>query len=681
MSNETSDKMKTASDKARDLASKGLAGSRRAFDVAIKKADQADRRMIAWAGIGLAAIILLSVNLIASTALRNWQTDLTEDNLFTISDRTKKVLSKIKEPIDVKLYYTTKLGDEAPQFGNYFRRVRAMLDRYRNLSNGKLNIEFINPLPFSDAEDRAVAAGLRGLRLNRQGDQAYFGLVATNSTDDAEAIPFFTLERDTFLEYDLTKIVHTLANPKKKIIGLVTSLRVQGFRNPMTRQGFPPWLLLKQIREFYDIRTLSTDEEKIDDDIDTLLIIAPNNLTAKGAYAIDQFALRGGRILAFVDPVPEIGKATSVGQKLGDGSEFTKLLNTWGVTYDPKKVALDIANARQVQISAGRRPVVTEYVAWLSITKKSLDPKDALVSDINNLYIATPGYIAAVKGAKTKFQPIIQTSKNASTAPASKFVGTPDALGLLRSYTPRTTPLTLAARVSGEISSAFPDGKPKPKKTDDKKNDNKDKAAAEPVKDKEQKKSSTPKHLKSGKLNAILVADTDMLHDRFWVSVRNFLGQRIQIPTSQNMTFLMNALENLSGGEALSGLRGRGVKDRPFERVNQIRRNAERRFRTKEQLLVKKLRETEQKLAGLEKRGAGGKKVILSEKDRETIEKFRREMLGIRRELRRVKLSMRQDIDSLDTFLKFTNIAAVPLLIGFGGLAIGVLRRRRRSTT
>ncbi|MFM1816440.1 MAG: hypothetical protein RLZ98_3135, partial [Pseudomonadota bacterium] len=186
-------------------------------------------------------------------------------------------------------------------------------------------------------------------------------------------------------------------------------------------------------------------------------------------------------------------------------------------------------------------------------------------------------------------------------------------------------------------------------------------------------------HVKTGKINAIIVTDSDMLHDRFWVDVSNFLGQEIQIPNAHNVSFMMNALQNLSGGEALTGLRGRGVKDRPFAYVNNIRREAEQNFRQKEEDLVQKLKETEEKLAGLEKKSAGGQ-VILSEKDKETIEKFRVEMLSIRRELRNVKLAMRQDIDSLDAWLKFANIGAVPLLIGAGALAMGLFRRRRRKT-
>lgn len=655
-------------------SSAGTGPIQQAIDAAAKRAEKAGKRTLGWAAIALGAVILFSVNLIAGTAMRNWEADVTEDGLYTITDRTTKVLSRIEEPVDVKLYFTTALGEQAPQFASYFRRVRALLERYRDLSGGKMTLEFINPLPFSDAEDRAVAAGLKGVRLNAQGDQAYFGLVATNSTDDVEAIPFFTVEREPFLEYDLTKIVHTLANPKKKVIGLVSSISIQGIQNPMTRQGLPPWMVMKQIGEFYEVRNLSDDPEYIDEDIDTLLLIAPNNLSARGAYAIDQFALRGGRILAFVDPVPEIGKATAMGKPVGDGAEFTKLLNTWGVIYDPKKVAVDIGNARRVQVASNNRPVITDYVAWLSLNKLALDQGDALSGGVEQLNIATPGFIDHVKDAKTTFTPIIRTSNQASTADASRFEERPDALGLLRDYKPGTKPLVLAARVAGEIATAFPSGEPKvePRKK------TQEELELEALQQKEKRPPAKP--LKSGRLNAIIVTDSDMLHDRFWVDVNNFLGQQIQIPNSHNITFLMNALENLSGGEALAGLRGRGVKERPFEYVNNIRREAERNFREKEETLVKSLKATEEKLAGLEKKSAGGQ-VILSEKDKETIEQFRVEMLGIRRELRKVKLDMRKDIDSLDGWLKFANIGFIPLLIGAGALAMGMVRRRRRQST
>lgn len=672
MSNVT-DNLKSTADTARRLVGQGAQSSARAFDAAVLQAAKMNKRTLGWIGIALAAVTLLSVNLIAGTAFRSWQTDVTEDSLYTITDRTKRVLSRIEEPLDIKVYYTTSLGDQAPQISSYFRRIRALLERYRDLSGGRIKLEFINPLPFSDAEDRAVVAGLRGVRMNNQGDQAYFGLVATNSTDDVEAVPFFSVDREQFLEYDLTKIVHTLANPKKKVIGLITSLTMQGMQNPMTRQGLPPWMVLKQIAEFYEVRSLGTNPESIDTDIDTLLIVAPNNLTARGAYAVDQFALRGGRILAFVDPVPEVGKMLSMGKKLGDGSNFTKLLNTWGVIYDPQKVAIDIDNARRVQVSADNRPVITEYVAWLTLNKSALDADDPLSGSVEQLNLATPGFIDHVKGAATSFVPILKTSANASTADASKFEDRPDALGLLRAYKPGAKPLVLAARVTGPIKTAFPNGQPKEDPADKEKN------AEEEAMELPKEPKPPAKPMSEGKLNAIVITDSDMLHDRFWVDVSNFLGQQIQIPNSHNVTLLLNALENLSGGEALAGLGARGVKDRPFEYVNNIRRSAEREFREKEETLVAKLKATEAKLADLEKKSAGGQ-VILSEKDKETIEQFRVEMLTTRRELRKVKHDMRKDIDNLDTWLQFANIGAIPLLIGAGAVGMGLLRRRRRKS-
>ena len=291
---------------------------------------QINRSTLAWTGLAFAAVILLSVNVISSSLLKNLKADLTEKSLFTISDGTKDILKKIDEPIDVKVYYSKALGERAPTYGKYFERVKALLEQYRGISDGKLQLTFLEPEPFTDAEDRAVASGLNGVRLNEEGDTGYFGLVATNSTDNKKTIPFFSPERESFLEYDLSKLLHNLANPDKPIIGLIAGLPVNGDYSPRG-QYVQPWIVMEQIREFFDVKNLKQDIEKVPDNIDTLMIIQPEKLTKQAAYAIDQFALGGGKVMAFVDPVAEYQRATNPGLEGVDATdEFSKLLKTWG---------------------------------------------------------------------------------------------------------------------------------------------------------------------------------------------------------------------------------------------------------------------------------------------------------------------------------------------------------------
>ena len=679
--------------KATEAARRMQEQSKRAFDKGVDISSRMSSRTLAWWGIAMAGVLLLTTNLLVGTWLRNWRADLTEDGLYSISQSTRKVLSSIDEPITMQVYYTKALGEQAPAYGAHFQRVRTLLERYRDLSGGKLRLTFINPQAFSDAEDRAVGSGLKGIRLNSEGDMAYFGLVATNTTDNVERVEFFAPERERFLEYDLTKLVNALSNPKKKVVGLISGLPLEGGPpTQMTRgQPQPPWAILGQIKEFFELKSLQQDVKEIPSDIDTLMLVQPSAMTPETALAIDQFALKGGRVLAFIDPVPEIARVFSMGRDTPKATELEKLLNGWGITIDTSKVAADIAQARRVQFGGGQgqQPSVTEYVVWLALDKRALDANDSIVATVESINAASMGSLGIAEKSSLKMQPILQTTERGTLVDADKVSMRPDPLGLLRGYQPGGKRLVLAGRFNGDAPTAFPNGIEPPKaetKDEDKKDGDAAKAEGdkkEPEKNEAEKKAEekpaqpkgTPPPIKTGKLNVIVVADTDLLHDQFWLDERDFLGQKIQIPLAHNAVLVVNALENLTGGEALRDLRGRGVKARPFTVVDEIKRDAEKQYREKEQELQNKLKETEQKLQGIQQKGEGGN-IILTDKDRETIEKFRSEMLSTRRELRDVKLALNQDIDRLGATLKFVNIAAVPLLIGLGAIGLAIMRRR-----
>jgi len=638
------------------------------WDRAASASTSIGRSGLAWGALALAVVILLSLNLIASIGLRNWQADLTEGRLFTISDGTRQILRSIDEPIAVRVYFSKKLGQVAPSQAQYFERVRTLLERYRDISGGKLQISFLDPEPFSDAEDRAVAAGLRGANLNREGELGYFGLVATNSTDNQETIPYFSADRAAFLEYDVTKLVNALANPKKRVVGVISGLPINGGASPMSRQPMPPWLIMGQLNEFFDVRMLDQTLSTVPKDVDALMIVQPIGLTPKAAYAIDQYVLGGGKALVFVDPVPEASMMATLGQDSGGLKQLGKLLKSWGVGFDKSKVAADIAHARRVQFGRGRGPV-TDYVAWLELDKRNIDASDVLSAGIETLNLASAGSLTRIDGAGTSVTPLLHTSAQAMQVEASKAGPGADPVALLRNYKSQDKALMLAARISGEAQSAFPDGPPKAETAKDDKS-SKDDAA------KDQTKSKGP-HLASGKVNAIVIADTDLMADKFWVDRRELLGQQVIIPTAHNSALVVGALENLSGSDALIALRARGVSDRPFTLFEDLRRDAERQYREKEQALTEKLAKLQQELTQLESSTGGA--VLLSEEERSAADKFRAEMLATRRELRNVKLALRRDIDRLDGWLKFTNIALVPMMIGFGGLGWSLWRVRKKK--
>src|SRR5215470_80422 len=668
-----------------------LASVRAGFDRLTAYVAGLPRHTLAWIGLALAAVILLAANLFAATAFRTVKADLTEQRLFTISDGTRSVLRTIDEPISLRLYFSKRLGEAAPSYARYFERVRSLLEQYRDISRGQLEVAVFDPEPFSDAEDRAVAAGLRGIRLNTEGETGYFGLTGNNSTDNDASIAFFSNDREPFLEYDVTKLIYTLANPKKRVVGLMTGLPLDGGMPPMAMMGMgggrplPPQMVMEQIREFFDVKTINQDAKEIPADVDVLMIAQPDKLTPEAALAVDQFVLGGGKALVFVDPVAELGRMGPMG--MGPGAptaEFVKILKAWGVDFDASKTAGDIASARRVQFGGGARPVVTEYVSWLTLDRSRIDENDVLSGGIERINLSTPGFLSKAEGAKTQVSPILLTSDRAMQIPADKFAGMPDPVGLLRSYKPEGKPLMLAARITGEANTAFPDGvakaaadkdAPAAPAADGKTAEAKAEAKSEP---KAEAAATVKPGRSNGRINVIVVADTDLLSDQFWVDTREFLGQQVAIPNASNAALVVNALDNLSGSDSLIGLRARGVEERPFKLVNELRRDAEQRYREKEQLLTNKLKDVQGQLAKLESAGEGGA-TLLTESEKQTVEKFRSDMLSIRRELREVKRALREDIDRLDGWLKFANIALVPLLIGVGGIGWATLNRRRRD--
>ncbi len=613
------------------------------------------RRLTALA-LAFAAIVLVAVNMLSGTVLRGWRADLTASKLFTITEPTRQVLAGLDEPVTVKLYYSKVLGDQAPQYAAHAERVRGLLRLYSDLAKGKLNVEVIDPEPFSDTEDRAVAAGLSAIPIDSAGRTAYLGIVGTNSTDDQETIAFLTLEREDFIEYDLTKLIHKLGDPAQKTIGLVTSLGIAGGFDPQRGQR-PAWMVHQQLSELFKIEVINPAAGPVPDNIDVLMLAAPAPLDDAAAYAIDQFALSGKPVVAFIDPFAETHPQQL--PLLEETDKLHALLNSWGAKIEAGKIVGDAKHARQVQFDANGTPQVASYLPWLNLDKPALDQGNALFSSIEHLVMASAGSLEPVEGAGPTFAPLILTSPEAMLIDANE-MRIPDPLRLLNAYKPGGRSLVLAARLTGPARTAFPGGAPKPEKDGE----------AEPA--------ELPDPLKQGDINVVVVADADMLFDSFWAQSREILGQRFIVPRAHNVDFLMNTLENVTGGAALSGLRGRGVAERPFTMVRDIRRAAETKFRQREQELNAKLEETQKKLTEIQSRAEGGN-VILSEDDKQAILGFRKEIVSVRKDLREVQRALRADIETLGFWVKAINIAGIPALIGLAAGGIALSRRRRRK--
>jgi ABC-type uncharacterized transport system involved in gliding motility auxiliary subunit len=649
------------------------------------------RRSAAALALLCAVALFVGINVIADRTLRTERIDLTDQKLFTLASGSKSTLGKIDEPVTIRFYFSKRLGDEIPTYALYAQRVREMLQEYTALARGKIKLEEYNPVPYSDIEDRAVAFGLQGVPIDQGGEQVYFGLAATNSTDDQQVIPFFQPERERFLEYDLTKLVRSLAVPKKTVVGLITSLPLEGDMMAMM-QGAPtqPMAVLDQLRQLYDVRTMGGDIEKIDKDVDVLWIAHPQNMSEKTQFAVDQFVLRGGKALVFVDPHAE-AMAARPSRFNPPGapadSNLDKLFKAWGVEMLPKTIAGDAATARRVNAGTSMRVQPASYLAWMSLKKQNLNNDDPITAPLSSINIGSAGILQPVEGAKTKFEPLISTTPGASgKIPVEKVQGPiPDIQGILRDFKRDLQPYVVAARITGDAETAFPDGPPKPPakegeaKKDEAKPDDKS-AEAKPEEKKAEEAKPAEDFLKKSAqpINVIVVSDTDMLDDRFWVQSQDFFGQRVIVPTANNGDFVANAVEALAGGNDLISLRSRGTGARPFEVVDNIQKAAADRYSEQERDLQEKLKATQAKIKDLRQKDQSGGIVLTSDQTK-ALEDFQADMLSTRQQLRSVQLALRQDIDRLKWRLEFFNIALVPILVGLVAVALGIVRLQRRK--
>ena len=642
----------------------------------------ASRRAVAVATLICIALMLVSVNIIAARFFL-WRLDLTGDHLYTLSRGTLTTLAKIDEPVTLRFYFSNRLGDEVPSYGVYAQRVRELLDQYVAAAHGKIRLEVYNPLPFSDVEDRAVAYGLQGVPLDAGGEQVYFGLAATNSTDDQQVIAFFQPERERFLEYDLTKLVHSLAFPKKTDVGLISSLPLEGDMMAMMR-GRPaePMAIMEQLQQLDTVKPLAANIDAVPPDIDVLMLVHPQNLSDKTLFAIDQFVLKGGKALVFVDPYSEFQAAhPSQFHQPGSpsSSNLERLFKSWGFEMPANIVAGDRRDAQRVAIPGPRgasRPL--DYIAWLNLKTGNLNRQDMITADLSHINMASSGIIEPVEGAKTKIEPLITTSPDSMKISAEKLAGLPDVEGLLADFKPDNKRYILAAHVTGMVDSAFPDGPPKPPEAA--KPEAKE-GAKQPAKPAETPSASEPEALKQSAqpINIVVVADTDLLDDKFWLQKQDFFGQRVMIPTANNGDFVANAIEVLAGGEDLIGLRTRGTSARPFEVVEQIQSEAQARYSAEERSLQAKLKDTQAKLASLTGKDQSNAPTTLSAEQTKAIGEFRADMLQTRRQLRDVQAALRSNIGRLKAGLEFFDIALIPIIVAAVAIILGVVRLRRRS--
>jgi ABC-type uncharacterized transport system involved in gliding motility auxiliary subunit len=621
--------------------------------------------------VGVVAVfaLLVGVNLLAEYRLAQSKLDLTQQRLYTLAPGTRKILGDLKDPITLRFYYSRTLGSRIPMYGAYADRISEMLREYASASGGKIRLEFYDPEPFSPTEDRAVAYGLQGVPIDQSGEQVYFGLAGSNLLDDERTIAFFQPERERFLEFDLTRLVYELSSPKRPLIGVMSSLPLDGDPRMMmmtqNRAAGQPWVASMQLRQAFGIRQVPLDAQVIDPEIQVLLVAHAQNLSDNTLYAIDQFVMRGGRLMAMVDPHSEAQGAVAdpqTGQPPRDtASTLAKLFDAWGIGFDNTQIVGDLKGAWRVRGSPTDRAQVVDYVAWYNI-RDGLNTNDPATVELSQVTVASAGSLSKKDGANIEFTPLLTSSELSGPVALDKVKMMPDPGRILGEFRPDGQRRVIAARVRGELSSAFA-------------------TPPAPLPD-AREKVTLPEHRAKtdGTANMVVVADTDILADRYWVRVQEFFGQQEATPFSDNGAFVANLVGTLAGGDALIGLRSRGTSLRPFELVEDMNRSAEARFRATEQELSKHLDETQKKLAELRTgRGSQSQNAVISEQQRETIDALRRDIADTRGKLRNVQLELRRDIRSLETQLRLFNIVLVPAVLAVLAILLGLARRQRRA--
>lgn len=619
-------------------------------------------KIVSGTSLILAAVLLLAVNILSSLLFKGAQLDLTENQLYTLSDGTENILSGLEENISLKLYFSKKLAVDIPQVSRYANRVRDLLENYADISKGKIDLQILDPEPFSEEEDQAVQYQLQGVPVDTAGSLLYFGLVGTNETDKQEIIAFFQEDKEQSLEYDLTRLIHQLAHPKKKLVGLMSSLPIDAPVNPMNPVN-QSWMISDVIRKSFNMTPVAAEIDQIPENIDILMIVHPKGLSDKTLYAIDQFVLAGGRVLAFVDAYAEADMpATDPQNPLAAmtaprNSDLKKLMDQWGVQLVNGKFAGDIESATRVTVNNAGRPQSIQYIAWLTLTPEYMSQDDFVTQGLKQINLASAGILKTNAAPGITITPLLQTSAKAMAVDLQSIQFGPNPANLLNNYQAGSEKLMLAARINGKANSAFPDG-----------------LAGSPG----------PNHLAASKqdINVIIVADSDFLSDKFWVNVQNFFGRRIAMPRSGNGNFVVNSLENLGGSNDLISLRSRGKSSRPFTRVQELKAEAEKRFLDKEKALRSRLQETEQKINQLQNQKEGANSLILSPEQQQEIQSFREQQVKTRKELRSVQHELRSSIESLGSTLKFINIGLIPALIILLAVSITFYRyRKQRANT
>jgi len=623
------------------------------------------------AGVVVMAVILIALNFIAGTLRK--RVDLTEEKAYTLSAGTRAILTHLDSPVTIRFYCTQSESatPETVYLKGYARKVEDLLTEYKQVAGGKLKVEKYDPQPDSDAEDSARLDGLEPQALPGV-DRFYLGL-AVKCLDQVQSIPFLAPNRERLLEYDLTRAIARVENPEKPTIGLMSPLPVFGMpSNPMMQQmgqqGSQPWSIVTELKNDFTVKRVGMDVDQIDDDIKLLLVIAPKDISDKAQYAIDQFIMRGGKLIAFLDAqcVADNRQQNQMMMNMGGGgSSLDKLLKAWGIQFDTGKVVADLKYMMQLR---GRGGGPQEAPAWLGLTADSINRDDVATSQIDNIWLPLSGAFTGTPVAGLKETVLLSSSKDSQLVDA--MLANLSGESIMKEFKPSGVNYALAVRLTGKFKTAFPDGPPQ---------DQKDEKAEDGKKDESKKDSDSLKETK-GDTTVVLFGDADMLYDPFTMRRIESPFGTLQMAMNANLNLTQNLIEQMTGDNNLIAVRSRATLNRPFTRVKEMEAAANLRFQSEIKRLEDSAAEAQRKINELQaQKKDKDQRFILSPEQRTELENLRKTEADTNKRLRQVKKDLKREVVSMQTRIKWINILAVPLAVTATGIVIAIVNRRKTS--
>src|SRR5258706_302225 len=609
-------------------------------------------------GLVAALIILILLNLVLG-AVRG-RIDLTQGRLYTLSEGTRAVLGKLESPVKIRLYFSQ--SDIPLPIKAYGRRVEDLLAEFRQAGRGKVTVEKLDPQPDSDAEDSATLEGVEA-QVTPSGDKFYL-CASISYADQKLALPALTPDREPLLEYDLTRAIARATVTSKPVIGVMSALPVFGMPPSQFTGGQPmePQVFVGELRRDYTVKRVSLDPDRIDDDIKVLLVIHPRGIGERAQYALDQFVLRGGKLIAFLDPSAYFDQLGQMGGMGGGGTPSSpdRLLKAWGLGFDPGKVVLDM----RYLTGAGARTLPT----LLSLNDNAFAPNDITTARLGSLLMPFAGAFTG-KPVEGLDETVLMKS-SAYSQLVDSFAATAQGEAAIRGFKPSGIEYPLAVRLTGKFKTAFPEGRPKGEERSEKK-------AATGAKASDAKSETTYLKESATENAVVLVGDSDFINDGAAVQIQEIFGQRIVIPRNGNLAFGQALVDQFAGDPALINLRSRASAARPFTVIRDMEAKAQQAYLGKIKELEDNLGQTQEKLNALQKGRGQGAGAILTAEQQSELENFRRKAAETRLALKEVRRELRADSEALQFWTKVANIALMPILVALAGIALAVLRRRR----